>query len=44
VREGWAEAVPRKVISILDICVLINCIKSLIYRQLDGWDGGSKSE
>jgi hypothetical protein len=42
VREGWAEAVPRKVILILDICALINSIKSLVYRQL-GWVGVQKA-
>ena len=41
-REGWAEAVPRKVILILDICALINSIKSLVYRQL-GWVGVQKA-
>jgi hypothetical protein len=40
--EGWAEAVPRKVILILDICVLINSTGSLVYRQL-GWVGVLKA-
>jgi hypothetical protein len=35
VRDGWAEAVPRKVILILDICALINSVRSLVYRQLE---------
>ena len=37
-REGWAEAVPRKVILILDICALVDSIGHWSIASLNGWE------